>query len=124
MQLRIPGPTPVPPVVLKAVARPMTDHRNKDFKDIILRVTANIKKIFQTQNDLLMLTSSGTGGMEAAIVNFLSPGDKVLAVIIGNFGERFADIAQAYGANVKRLEFEWGTAADPEMVRKNFKRNT
>lgn len=121
MQLRIPGPTPVPPVVLKAVARPMTDHRNKDFKDIILRVTANIKKIFQTQNDLLMLTSSGTGGMEAAIVNFLSPGDKVLAVIIGNFGERFADIAQAYGADVKRLEFEWGTAADPEAVRKVLK---
>ena len=123
MQLRIPGPTPVPDAVLKAVARPMTDHRNKDFKELIIRVTDKIKKIFQTENDLLMLTSSGTGGLEAAVVNFLSPGDKVLAVIIGNFGERFADIARSYGADVIPLEFEWGTAADPAAVRQALQDN-
>src|SRR4030042_4836826 len=106
MQLRIPGPTPVPDAVLKAVARPMTDHRNKDFKELIIRVTDKVKKIVQTENDLLMLTSSGTGGMEAAVVNFLSPGDKVLAVIIGNFGARFADIARSSAHAVTPLECE------------------
>jgi aspartate aminotransferase-like enzyme len=76
-----------------------------------------LKQVFQTQEDVFILTASGTGAMEAAVVNTLSPGDKVLAVSIGVFGERFARIAQAYGAQVQTLSFPWGTAADPDQVR-------
>lgn len=123
MQLRIPGPTPCPPEVLEAVGRQMINHRGKEFGEIIQGVTAKLKTIFQTQNDVFLLTGSGTGGLEAVIVNTLSPGDKVLAVSIGAFGERFADIAEAYGAEVKRLDFEWGKPADPESVRRALKAN-
>lgn len=123
MQLRIPGPTPCPPEVLKAVGKQMIDHRGKEFKELLLRVTANLKTIFQTKNDLLILTCSGTGGLEAAVVNTFSPGDKVLAVAIGVFGERFAEIARTYGADVIPLNFEYGTAADPDVVRKALQDN-
>jgi len=123
MQLRIPGPTPCPPEVLEAIGRQMINHRGKEFGEIIQGVTAKLKTIFQTQNDVFLLTGSGTGGMEAVIVNTLSPGDKVLSVSIGAFGERFADIAEAYGAEVKRLDFEWGKPADPESVRRALKAN-
>ncbi len=123
MQLRIPGPTPCPPEVLKAVGRQMIDHRGKEFKEILLRVTENLKTVFQTKNDLLILTCSGTGGLEAAVVNTFSPGDKVLAVSIGVFGERFADIARTYGTEVIQLDFEYGTAADPDLVRKALNDN-
>jgi aspartate aminotransferase-like enzyme len=123
MQLRIPGPTPCPPAVLAAISRQMIDHRGEEFKDILLRVTANLKRVFQTDNDLLVLTSSGTGGLEASIVNTLSPGDKVLSISVGMFGERFRDIARAYGATIIPLDFEYGTGADPEVVRKALKDN-
>jgi len=121
MQLRIPGPTPCPPEVLEAIGRQMINHRGKEFSEIIRGVTAKLKDIFQTKNDVFLLTGSGTGGLEAVIVNTLSPGDKVLAVSSGAFGERFADIAEAYGAEVKRLEFEWGKPADPEAVRQTLR---
>ncbi|GIW08986.1 MAG: class V aminotransferase [Dehalococcoidia bacterium] len=116
MNLRIPGPTPCPEPVLQAMTRQMVDHRGPEFKEILLRVTDRLKHFFQTQNDLLILTAAGTGGLEAAIVNFLSPGDRVLAVSIGVFGDRFAKIAETYGADVRRLRFPDGTAADPEQV--------
>jgi len=80
-------------------------------------VTANLKRLFQTKNDVFLLTSSGTGGLEAAIVNTLSPGDKVLSVSVGVFGERFATIAEQFGAEVIPLRFEWGQAADVDAVR-------
>lgn len=123
MQLRVPGPTPCPEDILAEVGKQMINHRGPEFKDIIERLTENMKKAFQTKNDVFFLTSSGTGGMEAAIVNMLSPGDSVLAVIIGVFGQRFAQIAEAYGVNVRRLEFEFGEAADPEAVRGALKQN-
>ena len=116
--LRIPGPTPVPPDVLKAVARPMVDHRGRHFAELIQRVASRLRDFFQTKDEVLILTTSGTGGMEAAVVNTLSPGDKVLAVSIGAFGDRFAAIAETYGAEVVRLTYEWGQAADPEDVRR------
>jgi aspartate aminotransferase-like enzyme len=116
--LRIPGPTPVPNDVLQAGARPMIDHRGRVFAEIINRVTDRLKHFFQTKNDVFLLTASGTGGMEAAVVNTLSPGDRALVVSIGAFGDRFANICEAYGADVKRLNFEWGAAADPDEVRK------
>src|SRR4030065_2678427 len=93
-QLRIPGPTPCPPEVLKAMARPMINHRGAEFHKILTDVTAKLKQVFQTKNDLYVLTGSGTGGLEAAIVNMFSPGDKVLSVSIGVFGDRWANIAK------------------------------
>ena len=117
MQLRIPGPTPIPDEILNVLSRQMINHRGPEFAELIRRMTDILKEIFQTKCDVLILTGSGTGGMEAAIVNTLSPGDKVLVVSNGFFGERFADIAEIYGAQVERLRFEWGSAADPEAVR-------
>jgi aspartate aminotransferase-like enzyme len=116
--LRIPGPTPVPADILEAVARPMVNHRGREFAAIIKRAAERLKDFYQTKNDVLMLSCSGTGGLEAAVVNTLSPGDKVLAVSIGAFGERFAAILEQYGAQVTMLPYEWGQAARAEDVRR------
>jgi aspartate aminotransferase-like enzyme len=116
-QLRIPGPTPLPPEVLQIMTKQMINHRGAEFHKMLMDVTNKLKIIFQTKNDVFIMTSSGTGGMETAVVNTMSPGDKVLAVSIGNFGNRFATIAKIYGANVVKLDFEMGTAADPTKVR-------
>lgn len=116
-QLRIPGPTPLPEEVLQAMSRQMVNHRGVVFSEMLNQVTEKLKQIFQTKNDVLLLTGSGTGGLEAAIVNIISPGDKVLSVSIGVFSERFAAIARRFGAEVVPLPFEWGQAANPEMVR-------
>ena len=116
--LRIPGPTPVPPDILKAMARPMVNHRGKPFAEIVRRVAERLKDFFLTKEDVLILTASGTGGLEAAVVNTLSPGQKVLSVSIGAFGDRFAAIAEKYGADITMLQYEWGQAAQPEDVRK------
>ena len=123
MQLRIPGPTPCPDEVLKAIGRQMINHRGKEFVEITNRITPKLKQCFQTKNDLVILSTSGTGGLESAIVNTLSPGDKVLSVSIGIFGDRFADIAKTYGAEVTSLKYEWGQAAKPDDVRKALKEN-
>lgn len=117
-ELRIPGPTPCPPEILQALSRQMIDHRGSEFVSIFNRATDKLKQVFMTKNDVLILTGSGTGGMEAAIVNMLSPGDKVLAISIGSFGDRFINIAKAFGADVTPLNFEWGKAADPDTIRK------
>src|SRR3989304_3962498 len=116
--LRIPGPTPVPPDVLEAVARPMVDHRGREFAALIQRVVGQLKEFFQTRGDVLVLSASGTGGMEAAVVNTLSPGDRVLVVSIGAFGDRFAAIAETFCAEGMGPPYEWGQAADPGDVRK------
>ncbi len=116
-ELRIPGPTPLPGEVLQALSRQMINHRGPEFGQILNGVTANLKQLFQTKNDVFLLTSSGTGGLEAAIVNTLSPGDKVLSVSVGAFGERFAIIAEQFGAELIPLRFEWGKAADIDAVR-------
>jgi len=114
--LRIPGPTPCPPETLGELSRQMINHRGPEFADMQGRIMERLKLFFRTQNEVYVLTCSGTGAMEASIVNTLSPGDHVLAVSIGEFGERFALIAEAYGAQVRKLEFEPGTAADPAAV--------
>jgi len=121
MQLRIPGPTPCPDEVLEAMTKQMINHRGKEFHELLHRITDQLKGFFQTKGDVFILTGSGTGGMEAAVVNTLSPGDRVLSVSIGFFGDRFADIAQQFGAEVNRLGFEWGSAADPDTVRRALK---
>ena len=117
-QLRIPGPTPCPEEVLKAMSRQMINHRGTEFGQMLMNVTAKLKQLFQTKNDVFLLTGSGTGGLEAAVVNTLSPGDTVLSLACGVFGDRFGSIAKAFGAEVISLKFEWGKAVDVDAVRK------
>ncbi|MDP9270704.1 MAG: alanine--glyoxylate aminotransferase family protein [Chloroflexota bacterium] len=114
--LRIPGPTPLPDDVLEAQSTPMIDHRGTEFAEMLHEITASIGTLIGTSNDVLLLTGSGSGAMEAAIVNTLSPGDRVLAVSIGGFGDRFAAITEAFGAIVERFDVEWGEAADPDAL--------
>lgn len=116
-QLRIPGPTPLPPEVLQIQSKQMINHRSVEYHAMMGDITQKIKEIYQTKNDLFILTGSGTGGLEAAATNMLSPGDPVLSVSIGVFGDRFTSIAQTFGANVIPVKFDMGKAADPEIVR-------
>ncbi|HEU4672218.1 MAG TPA: alanine--glyoxylate aminotransferase family protein [Candidatus Limnocylindrales bacterium] len=114
--LRIPGPTSLPSAVREAGARQMINHRGPEFAAMLGRIQAGLQPFFGTANEVLLLTAAGTGGLEAAVVNTLSPGDRVLAVSIGAFGERFAKIASTFGAEVTKLDVEWGRAADPGAV--------
>ncbi|HXG40388.1 MAG TPA: alanine--glyoxylate aminotransferase family protein [Candidatus Limnocylindrales bacterium] len=116
--LRIPGPTSLPPAVREAGGRQMINHRGPEFAAMLERIVAGLRPFFGTSNEIVLLTAAGTGGLEAAVVNTLSPGDRVLAVSIGAFGDRFAKIAAAYGAAVDRLEIEWGRAAEPDDLRR------
>lgn len=116
LNLRIPGPMPLPEDVLEATGSPMINHRGPVFKDMIERMTRNMQSLLLTKNDVYFYTSSGTGAMEGAVVNTLSPGDPVLSVSIGVFGDRFADIAERYGAEVTRLKTDLGKAAEPNQV--------
>jgi aspartate aminotransferase-like enzyme len=118
--LMIPGPTPVPDDVLRALSQPMINHRGPEYKALQEELVEGLKQAFQTQNEVLIFPASGTGGLESAIVNTLSPGDRVLAVPCGAFGARFTEIAEVYGADVRRLEVEWGHAADAEAIRKTL----
>ena len=113
-QLRIPGPTPLPDRVVRAMNRPMIDHRGPEFAAILAGITSGARRVFKTSGDLLLLTSSGTGGLESAVANLVSPGDEVVVALSGNFGERFAALAAGYGADVVRLEFEWGQPVDAD----------
>ena len=122
-QLRIPGPTPLPERVVRSMNRPMIDHRGPEFAAILAEITAGAKRVFKTKNDLLLLTSSGTGGLESTVANLVSPGDQVVAALCGNFGERFAALAAAYGADVVRLEFEWGQPVDPDDLAQVLQRH-
>jgi len=119
--LRVPGPTPLHPDVQQAEIQPMIDHRSAEFSAMQKRSVERLKHFFQTKNDVYLLTSSGTGAMEAAVVNTLSRGQRVLSVSIGNFGERFAEIATTYGADVSMLKFDNGEAANPDAVRDALK---
>ena len=116
--LMIPGPTPVPESVLLSMAKHPIGHRSTEFSTLLKNVYADLKTVFGTENDVLVFTASGTGAMEAAISNLVNPGDKVLSLVIGNFGERWAKISEMKGAVVTRLEVEAGCAIDPEEVKK------
>jgi aspartate aminotransferase-like enzyme len=114
--LRIPGPTPIPPEVAAALSRPMINHRGPEFAAMLGRVTEQLQFFYQTSQPVLGFPASGSGAMEAAVVNSFSPGDAVLAVTIGAFGNRLAKVAEIFGLRVTRLEIPWGQAADPEEV--------
>ncbi|MCD6350512.1 MAG: alanine--glyoxylate aminotransferase family protein [Armatimonadetes bacterium] len=115
--LMIPGPTNLPPEVREALGRPAFYHRGSYFADLMKECTDGLRRVFGTSDDVLILTSSGTGAVEAAIVNTLSPGDRVLVINSGKFGERMGEIARAYGAEVDEIKLERGQAADPDQVR-------
>ena len=114
-----PGPTPVPPQVLAALAEPVIHHRGPDFKIVYERCLGRLTEVFRTGGDVLLYTASGTGAMESAVANLCSPGDRVLVVSAGYFGERFAKIAGAYGCAVDELRYAWGEspAADDLAAR-------
>jgi serine---pyruvate transaminase len=111
-----PGPTPVPPEVLAATAAPMIHHRAPDFRATLARVLERAAQVFRTENEILLFTSAGTGAMESAVANLCSPGDRALVVSHGFFGERFAAMAQAYGADFVHLRYAWGESPNPDEV--------
>ena len=117
MFLMIPGPTPVPESALLALAKHPIGHRTPEFSSLLKEVFEDLKYVFQTKEDVFVFASSGTGAMEAAIFNLVNPGDKVLSLVIGNFGERWAKIAASKGADVEVINAEWGTAIDPEVLK-------
>ncbi|MDN5331750.1 MAG: hypothetical protein PWP45_975 [Tepidanaerobacteraceae bacterium] len=118
--LRIPGPTEVPERVLRAMQTPMINHRGEEFTSLFKKVSEDIKKVFKTKNDVLIFPSAGTGMMEAAIANLFSPGDLIISFSCGVFGDRFADIAEAFGAKVERIVVEWGKPITCDIVRERI----
>jgi aspartate aminotransferase-like enzyme len=119
--LRIPGPTALPPSVRVAGGRQMINHRGPEFAAMLDRILTGMRPYFGTTSDIAMLTTAGSGGLEAAIVNTLSPGDRVVGVSIGSFGDRFAKIAGVYGADVTRVDAEWGYAAAADEIRERMR---
>ena len=111
-----PGPTPIPPEALLAMAQPIDYHRSEDAVALIKDVLEKLKHVFQTENDVLFLTSSGTGAMDGAVANLLCRNDKVLVIRSGKFGERWAEICEAYGVEVIRIDVTWGDSVAPEVV--------
>lgn len=120
-KLMTPGPTNVPEAVREAMARPMMHHRTEEFRGIFAEFTENLKYVFRTKNDVFVLASSGTGGMEAAVCNFFSEGDRVIVCNNGKFGERFAEICRRYGLDVLEIKYDWGEAARAEDISRNLK---
>lgn len=116
--LLAPGPTPVPPNTLLAMAQPIIHHREPEFKPIFEACRKGLQYLFQTRRDVVILAASGTGAMEAAVTNFLRKGDKALYVNGGKFGERWGKILKAYGCKGVEVSVEWGQAVDPEAVRR------
>jgi len=116
--LLAPGPVPVPPRVLQAMAMPIIHHRTPQFSRIFEEAEQGLKELFQTKQDVMILASSGTGAMEASVTNTLSPGDEVLVVNAGKFGERWGKIAAAFGVKVHELKVEWGKAVSAQEVQR------
>ena len=115
--LLTPGPTPVPPEVLAALAQPVIHHRGRDFREIYERCLARLREVYRTENDVLLFTSSGTGAFESAVANLTSPGDRALVVSAGSFGERWAAMTQAYGVDLVHVRLEWGETPEPDDLR-------
>lgn len=111
-----PGPTPIPTDALLSMARPVDYHRSSEAVEMIDECAQKLKHVFQTENDLVILTSSGTGAMESAVVNLLSPKDKVIAIESGKFGQRWHEICSVYGLDVDHIQLKWGRTVPPELV--------
>lgn len=122
-RLMAPGPTPVPEEVLLAMAAPLPHHRTPVFEKIVAEVQGKLKWLYQTKNDVIVLASSGSGGMEAALVNTVNAGERVLVVNGGKFGERFGKIAKAYGFVTDEIQVTWGHAVEPSEIEKRLAQN-
>ena len=122
-RLLTPGPVEVPPETLLELAKPVYHHRTSEFRKVLADVTADLKKVFQTEGDVFVLTASGTGAMETAVVNLLSPGDKALCVRGGKFGERWGELCERFGAEVVAIDPEWGDPPAPEAIRAALEAN-
>jgi aspartate aminotransferase-like enzyme len=118
-----PGPTPIPDSVLSAAAEPIIHHRTPEFSAIFMQVTEGLQHVFQTKEDVFILTSSGSGAMETSIVNTLSPGDRVIAINGGKFGERWGNICRAYGIEVREIVLEWGADYSKDQLAGELKSN-
>ena len=121
--LLTPGPTPVPPEALLEMAKPIIHHRTDEFKEIFFKVEEDLKYVFQTENEIIILASSGTGAMEASISNFFSKGDKVLVIRGGKFGQRWGEISESYGLNPIYIDVNWGDPVNVEDVKKVLNEN-
>src|SRR5690349_18212100 len=119
--LMAPGPTPVPSNVLLAMAQPMIHHRTPEYEALFIEVRAGLKRLFQTGQDVIPFTSSGTGAMEAAVVNTLSAGDTVLVLRAGKFGERWEEICRTHGVTVVPLEAPFGQSVPAETVERTVR---
>lgn len=122
--LMIPGPTPVPESVLLAMAKSPIGHRSGEFSDILKEVYEDLRWVFQTKNDVFVFAASGTGAMEAALANLVNPGDKVLSLVIGNFGARWVKVAQSRGAVVEKIEVEMGEVINPADLKAKLAADT
>jgi aspartate aminotransferase-like enzyme len=111
-----PGPTPIPPEVHAAMAEPIVYHRGAEFQDVLVRVLARLKDVFRTENEVVLFTASGSAAMESAVANLVSPGDRVLVVSAGYFGERWAQIAASYACDVVHLRYGWGETPEPADI--------
>ncbi|MBP2256848.1 pyridoxal-phosphate-dependent aminotransferase family protein [Virgibacillus alimentarius] len=121
--LRIPGPSPIPPSIQRAMSQPMIGHRGIETKELLQRIKPKLSPVFGTEQDVLIITGSGTSGLEAAVVNTAQAGDDVLVIVTGAFGDRFAKICESYQLNVHRLDITWGDAVQPEIVKDYLKNN-
>lgn len=121
--LLTPGPTPLPPEVMSALARPIIHHRTAEYSALFAEVNKGLKSLFQTAEDVFMFASSGTGAMEASVVNLLSPKDKVIAVEAGKFGERWLELCNTFGLEVIPVHVQWGKAVEPSGIEKLLKEN-
>jgi aspartate aminotransferase-like enzyme len=122
-RLFTPGPTPLHPAVQEALSRAIIHHRTDEFRAVFRACTAGMQSFLKTRGEVLMLSASGTGAMEAALVNVLSPGDAMLALVAGNFGQRWADLGKAHGMQARVLEAKWGEAVEPAQVEDALKRD-
>ena len=114
--LMTPGPTPVPPAVLAAMSVPVIHHRTPEFRAVLARLLGRLQEVYRTAGDVALFASSGTGGMEGAVANLCSPGDRVLVVSAGNFGERWASLARAYGCDLVHVRYAWGETPSADDV--------
>jgi len=119
-----PGPTPIPTDALLSMARPIDYHRSSEAAKVIKEVSENLQHVFQTENDVLILTSSGTGAMEGAVANLLSSGDEVIVIRSGKFGQRWGEICDAYGIEFEPIDLEWGASIKPQQLKDKLKANT
>ena len=122
--LQIPGPTNIPDRILRSLSKPLINHRGPEFEQLVTQCVEGIKKLFRTNNDILIFPSSGSGALESAIVNLLSPGDTIITVCQGVFSERVASIAINYGVNVIKIEKEWGRPVRTNEIEEILKKDT